>query len=166
MLCGQTRARVFNGAAAVRSSSHFFRKAERWCATRNDDYSFVSAHGRPEACPIVLRKSLSVVCLSKRTGPEPESPDPVFPKRPLSPTKCLPTSVRRRSALRPRRRAPPAARSRRGRTTARRLRRGWRSMSSHCPTGCRSRRSPTTPSIRPRCCKSPGWSRLRASSCP
>ena len=57
--------RVFDGASAARSPFPIFRKAERWCAARNDDYSFASAHGRPEACTIVLRKSLSVVCLSK-----------------------------------------------------------------------------------------------------
>ncbi len=48
--------RVFDGASAARSPFPIFRKAERWCATRNDDYSFASAHGRPPACGIALRK--------------------------------------------------------------------------------------------------------------
>ena len=33
-----------------------FRKAELLCAARNHDYLFASAHGRPPACGIALRK--------------------------------------------------------------------------------------------------------------
>ena len=67
MLYGQARARVFRRRSRRLFFFPLFRKAERWCATRNDDYSFASAHGRPEACPIVLRKSLPV-CMPKQTN--------------------------------------------------------------------------------------------------
>ena len=41
-LRGQARARVFDGASFVRSSSRFFAMRRQLCASRNDDYLLVS----------------------------------------------------------------------------------------------------------------------------
>ena len=46
-LRGRARARVFDGASFVRSSSRFFAMRRQLCAARNDDYLLASVHGKP-----------------------------------------------------------------------------------------------------------------------
>ena len=66
-LRGRARARVFDGASFVRSSSRFFAMRRQLCAARNDDYLVASVLSRPAACPIAVFDLLMLLDQAKST---------------------------------------------------------------------------------------------------